>query len=354
MAKFKTNDPHPLLGLLALVALIASIIAFVKVRIAAGIWLFIAFIFSTLTISNQIRKERNWATVVCFACISIGLFLFPRKRQQASEDVGNVANKNVMVYKYPVIDQYLHQHNADPRIQNFYKLKEWVSFYGKDVSNNDEFLIVDYKNCRLTDTANGSHKYMFSPQYVSGAWGLYSIGSDKFINYINGCGYLRDYKLLFEFKGDEIIRVLPVLFCKTSRGVIKNYTINDTTFDLEKHINLAVIDRQRREYAQQMKTKEQEREREEREQQANQIKANFVENCFSGYDGSCIYLEPVIKQNMNDPDSYEHIATTYEMKKNYAIVYTKFRGRNGFGALVVNVAKAKVSFDCQVLSLQIY
>lgn len=72
---------------------------------------------------------------------------------------------------------------------------------------------------------------------------------------------------------------------------------------------------------------------------------------FSGWDGSHRQLEKLIKQGMNDPDSYVHVETMYSDKKTYLIVVTRFRGRNAFGGMVRNFVKAKVSLDGQILQI---
>ena len=69
-----------------------------------------------------------------------------------------------------------------------------------------------------------------------------------------------------------------------------------------------------------------------------QKKANSY---FSPWDGSHRDLERSIKNSMNDPDSYEHVETTFGI--NYdteeLTVVTKFRGKNAFGGKVINSAK---------------
>ncbi|GAA4100538.1 hypothetical protein GCM10022392_26420 [Mucilaginibacter panaciglaebae] len=72
---------------------------------------------------------------------------------------------------------------------------------------------------------------------------------------------------------------------------------------------------------------------------------------FSPWSGAHIKLERYIKGNMNDPDSYEHIETTYSDKGSYLIVVTKFRGKNSFGGKVINYVKAKVDLDGNVIKI---
>lgn len=83
-------------------------------------------------------------------------------------------------------------------------------------------------------------------------------------------------------------------------------------------------------------------------------KSAFEDKCISRWDGACNALERVVKYNMKDPSSYEHIDTRYKVlyDEGYMIVVMKYRGKNSFGAFVINRVEAKVSFDCEVLSVQ--
>lgn len=64
---------------------------------------------------------------------------------------------------------------------------------------------------------------------------------------------------------------------------------------------------------------------------------------FSPWDGSHRNLETYIKARMNDPESYEHVSTTYGKYDTHLIVVTFYRGRNGFGGMVRGGVKAKIS-----------
>ncbi|MCA8830570.1 hypothetical protein [Hymenobacter pini] len=78
-----------------------------------------------------------------------------------------------------------------------------------------------------------------------------------------------------------------------------------------------------------------------------------IEAQFSAYDGSHRGVERLIKERMNDPDSYEHVATRYVDKGDHLAVLTQFRGKNAFGAKVLNTATAKVDLSGNVLSLEV-
>ncbi len=75
---------------------------------------------------------------------------------------------------------------------------------------------------------------------------------------------------------------------------------------------------------------------------------NFAETIrdFSEYDGRYIPLERKIKENLNDPSSYEHIKTNYTItlddKSPYMTIVTSFRNTNIYGAKIINTVRAKV------------
>ena len=76
-----------------------------------------------------------------------------------------------------------------------------------------------------------------------------------------------------------------------------------------------------------------------------------VEKQFSSWDGSHDGLTKVIKEAMNDPDSYEHVETIFWDMNEYLVVRTTYRGKNVFGGVVKNYVKAKVDFNGNVLEI---
>ena len=65
-----------------------------------------------------------------------------------------------------------------------------------------------------------------------------------------------------------------------------------------------------------------------------------IEKLFDPWDGSHRELTKVIKSNLRDPDTYEHIETTYEINGDSVNVMTKYRAKNGFGGHVVETVTA--------------
>ena len=76
-----------------------------------------------------------------------------------------------------------------------------------------------------------------------------------------------------------------------------------------------------------------------------------IEKHFSAWDGSHNGLTKVIKESMNDPNSYEHVETRYGDKGDYLIVTATFRGKNAFGGVVKNSVTAKVDLNGNVIEV---
>lgn len=84
---------------------------------------------------------------------------------------------------------------------------------------------------------------------------------------------------------------------------------------------------------------------------ANEERQKNIESQFSSWNGSHRNLERLIKSSMNDPDSYDHVETTYVNNGNHLRVVTRFRGRNAFGGVITEVVEAKVGINGQILEV---
>lgn len=83
------------------------------------------------------------------------------------------------------------------------------------------------------------------------------------------------------------------------------------------------------------------------EEQITQIECekNFMKN-ISSWDGSHMGIVVAVQQSMNDPDSFEHVKTTYgEHKKGGFIVSMAYRGNNSFGAKILTSIDIRVGCD---------
>ncbi len=83
-------------------------------------------------------------------------------------------------------------------------------------------------------------------------------------------------------------------------------------------------------------------------QTPEQIRRTEVEKCFSSWDGSHQELTRYIKARMKNPKSFEHVETRFKDNTTHLIVICKYRGTNGFGAVVTETVIAETLTDCQV------
>lgn len=91
------------------------------------------------------------------------------------------------------------------------------------------------------------------------------------------------------------------------------------------------------------------------QQKLNEAKAerqHLIDRQFAGFSGANHYVERVIKENMNDPSSFEFVSNSYVDKGTYILVYIKFRGANAFGATILQSVSAKVDLEGNVLSIK--
>lgn len=113
------------------------------------------------------------------------------------------------------------------------------------------------------------------------------------------------------------------------------------------------------EIAQEKKMYEQERQakidkdaaeaKERAEQKAADKEAGF--HCLSGIDGNHRGLSSLVKENLREPESFEHIETRIGPKDENGehVVKMKYRGRNGFGGMNVESIIAVISNEtCEI------
>ncbi len=78
-----------------------------------------------------------------------------------------------------------------------------------------------------------------------------------------------------------------------------------------------------------------------------------IKRQFDSWDGSHTKLKQYVKNQMNDPKSFEHVKTEYADKGDYIYLEMSFRGKNALGALVLNKVVAKATIDGQILEVHL-
>lgn len=88
----------------------------------------------------------------------------------------------------------------------------------------------------------------------------------------------------------------------------------------------------------------------------------WITSQFSVWDGSHRELVSLVKDNMNDPKSFEHVETKYlvlqtqeqvdtvgQGKIGDLYIYMKFRGANAFGAIILSEVEALAEYDTNMI-----
>lgn len=84
--------------------------------------------------------------------------------------------------------------------------------------------------------------------------------------------------------------------------------------------------------------------------QTNEEKVTSLQN---GYDGSIPSVIKLVKDSMNDPDSFEHVETrTGFYEKDSFIVSMKYRGKNSFGGVITKFIDVKLDYSGNVISIE--
>jgi hypothetical protein len=141
---------------------------------------------------------------------------------------------------------------------------------------------------------------------------------------------------------NNIKKIEPNNFNKIQYLYKQLYDINPISKDYKENIEY---------YTDQIKIIEDKQKKIDLKKQQELAHKNIVESQFSVWDGSHRELEQYIKKHMNDPDSYQHVETSYIDHGDYLIVTTKFRGKNGFGGIVMNTIIAKINLQGNIIEI---
>lgn len=76
-----------------------------------------------------------------------------------------------------------------------------------------------------------------------------------------------------------------------------------------------------------------------------------VKEQFSSWDGSNKALTKYVRQSLTNPQSFEHVRTTFEDRVIHLIVTMTYKSRNGAGTVVTNTIVAKVDLNGKVVEV---
>lgn len=78
----------------------------------------------------------------------------------------------------------------------------------------------------------------------------------------------------------------------------------------------------------------------------------LIESAFSGWDGSQKNLVELVKKNMHNPKSFEHVETRFfDLGDSTIVVTMTYRGTNAYGGVVTNSIKAETTLDGSIVKV---
>lgn len=90
------------------------------------------------------------------------------------------------------------------------------------------------------------------------------------------------------------------------------------------------------------------------EEQAKMDYKEWIDNQFSAWDGSHMDLVNLVKGNMNDPKSFEHVETKYVDNGDNLTIFMKFRGTNAFGGKILNTVTGIADYKTSTIKIVEY
>ena len=280
---------------------------------------FVAFILFIIFIVLLIQALRNkdkvgafvlvkkvaivWALVWITGCVTsvVGT------NNESKKVTASVENNKVDVKEEVKKDQQMGQKEA---LKLFEEAKQKIS-----ENKLDEAKELLNKSISITKTGNNSEALLNELNKINNT-DFFNIAISKMSE-----------KELQESKNDTLVKQYM------SNGVL-NTTTNKNLNAYVKQ-NYATITEKR-------KQAELEKQKQLEAKANEELEKKVASLFYTAYDGSNNQLTKFIKKSMNDPKSYKHDETKYRINKDKKTIYVvqSFRGKNGFGALVLNSCSA--------------
>jgi len=192
---------------------------------------------------------------------------------------------------------------------------------------SSQFLRGSFK--KEVDSALNITKVIFSPE-IGVTDTLINEFQIKFEN-----KFIKDYDIVFEIDKKQNIKSVSSIV--SFSNLEKKEFTSENKIRLSNYINQKQIENQTKYINARLNML-----------QRVKIEKEFVENCFNAWNGSHIALVRLVKENMHDPKSFEHVETSYKILGEEALIIMKYRGHNKLGVLVLNQVEVKVNIkDCQ-------
>ncbi len=313
---------------LSTIVLITGLASILAGSLMGGILIILAGIFNIPKYSEMLQrkipffKEKKSRRTLKISLVLMGtlivLFDAPTETQKERQAEKAIAN-------------YIRGNSDDPVI----KLIQELTDIGKLFDNNS-YALEHPHDGYIDPISDGTRdQYVFYPKLKLGDAREYLIEDSQL-------GFLQDCKIHFQVENGKV--TLNKLIATYSKVGSVAYEGNDTP-QLRNMLNHEAIALQREVKARNDKILDEKRA-------AHQTLTKFEKNCISEWDGSLPSLKQYIKRNMNDPSSFKHVETRYQVIDKNAFVIMEYRGTNAFGGTVTNTIKATVDYqDCSIIEI---
>ncbi|MEL4308951.1 hypothetical protein [Joostella sp. CR20] len=332
---------------IAIILILYALFNFSSSKFSSIIILISAFIVSPLSKRIFTKMERNKLRLLRIGVPIIGV-LFGTIFSVFSYENKKRAFEN---RERELVKQYLKDH------PNLYYLKQadslfyWHNYFegAYDNDENLEYLRnllnrINYKTIHYLpnnnayaikkDSVNQTTTVIYTPEFIvdSISYEFQKSNKEDAIN---------KYAIEFLVSSDQEIKSINALV-NYNNGTQKLFDSISNNYSVENNLNKPKIKSQT-EYI----------EARIRYAERAKLVTDFKKNCFSGWDGSHILLAKAIKNNMHNPDSFEHVDTQFKIQNDEtAIIIMKYRGTNSFGATVTNSQKVKVDMNtCEIIKV---
>ncbi len=225
--------------------------------------------------------------------------------------------------------------NQDKSIKNIAKLQQVGTFFNQTNPNDLKEIKYDSVTKKSIWVFNSQYNFENAKQY------LLPYGENGVIE-----KYIVKYEIDCNNEPEVVSKKSYITYSKTGQTEYDNNKV-PSVFKL---INEPVVEKQIEIFREQEEIAKAKRLLEKQKEEYNKRCKDFEKKCLSPWDGSNIKLKRYVKERMNDPESFEHIKTSYRLFTDYAVLTMRFRGKNAFNALVTNKVVAKINLEnCEVI-----
>ncbi|MDR0228742.1 MAG: hypothetical protein LBI72_06740 [Flavobacteriaceae bacterium] len=285
-------------------------------------------------ISNQLHKKFSfWSNkviryVTYFGILAISGLFIPKS------PIDTTKEREKSIEKFAI--SYIENDTIDKSIRDIRELIEIGNYFG--IQNTSLINIKPHLKQKY-DSISKVTLVTFDPKFN------FKNDVSSYLNNNNQNGILQDYLIELTINEAKEIVSRKTVITYSKSGTVEY--LNDSLLPrLNSFINVKKVEDRKEIVILEKQALEQIEKHKE-------IKEEFEKNCLSSWDGSHRELVKLVKKNMNNPKSFEHVETRYAITGNQVGLVMVYRETNRFNTVITNSIKAKVNIeDCSIISIE--